>query len=247
LDLKAAAHFRGDTLFGVVVSLAWLGFAIAPVLVAGRYLAAEGWNQPRLLFLQAIWYWMDAVNWFFLSENMDKLRSGVTSGRTDGLLTLPVDSLLMASLGHLNVPDLPKFGIALALGGYAVWAGALPGGVLAVVGFVVALAAASVLFWAINVLCSFKVLTQFRFDGGFLASAVHNLSRVPTDLYNAGMRLLFSSVLPVVLLTTLPSRVFFGWDPLWLAAVSVAVTVAVVALTRWLWRREVARYVGLQG
>jgi ABC-2 type transport system permease protein len=245
--LKAAAHFRGDTLIGLGVSLAWLGFAIAPVLVAGRYLAAEGWNQPRLLFLQAIWYWLDAVYWAFLSRNIESLQSGVVNGRVDGLLTLPADSLLMASLGHLNVADLPKFGIALALGGYAVWAGAVPGGAWAVIGFVVALTAASVLMWAINVLCGFKVLTQFRFEGGFLADAVHNLSRVPTDLYSAGMRLLFSSVLPVVLLTTLPSRVFFGWDSVWLASVAAAAAVALTVLTRWLWQREVSRYVGLQG
>ena len=94
LWLKASTVFRANMLIGVGVSLAWLFFAIAPVLAAGRYLGeGDGWTQARLLFLQAAWYWMDGVMWIFILGNIAVLQEDVHEGRLESKLLMPADSL----------------------------------------------------------------------------------------------------------------------------------------------------------
>jgi ABC-type uncharacterized transport system permease subunit len=249
LDFKAAAHFRWDALLGVLVSITWMFFAIAPVLVAGQYLGGTtGWTGARLLFLSAIWYWMDAVMWVFAEAGIRQLTTDVRQGRLDGKLLQPCSSLVRCMLGgSMNIPDIPKFAIAIALGTWAITHGALPGGPMSLLGFVVALLAASVILWVVAVLSIYKVITLMEFDGRSAMYAVHNLSRVPTDLYAPGLRLILSSVFPVVLITTVPAHVFFGWGSWWLPLISVAVASVAVAVLRLAWRREIRDYAGLQG
>jgi ABC-type uncharacterized transport system permease subunit len=86
-----------------------------------------------------------------------------------------------------------------------------------------------------------------EFNGEAAFYALHNLARVPTDLYAPGLRLIFSSVFPVILITTVPSHVFFGWGGWWLPLVSAAVAAGAVTLLRALWNREIRDYAGLQG
>jgi ABC-type uncharacterized transport system permease subunit len=233
---------------GTLVTLAWLFFAIAPVLAAGRYLGeGDGWTQSRLLFLQAVWYWMDAVTWVFLNDNIGQLQRDVRRGLLDWKLLLPTDSLTFVTLGKLNVPDLPKFVIAIALGAWAVAAGAFPGSGWSILGFLVCLAAASVLLWVIGVFATYKVITLFDFDGEFVLDAVHNLARVPVSMYGVVLRVVLSSILPVILITTVPSTVFFGWSAWWVPLVALAVTVVAAAAVRLAWLRETRLYVGIQG
>jgi ABC-2 type transport system permease protein len=226
---------------GTGVTFVWLFFAIAPVLAAGRYLGqGDGWTQARLLFLQAVWYWMDAVMWVFLHGNIRQLQSDVRRGELDWKLLLPTDSLTLVTLGKVNVPDLPKFAIAVGLG-------ALPGSPWSVLMFVVCLLAASVLLWAVGVFSSYKVITKFEFEGDFLLSSAHNLARVPVSMYGTVLRIVLSSVLPVILITTVPSTVFFGWSGWQVPLTAIGATVALTAALRLAWRRETKLYVGLQG
>ena len=248
LDLKSAQAFRANAVIGTGISLAYMFFAIMPVLVAGRYLGqGDGWTQARLLFLQGVWYWMDAVIWTFCSKGTSELTEAVHTGRLDGLLLLPGDSLTRIMLGHISVGDLPKFIIAMALGGYAIAAGAFPGSVWTVLSFIICLGAASVIMWTVSVFSILKIITLFEFDGTFALNAIHNLGRVPITLYAPWLRIIFSSILPVVLITTVPSTVFFGWSQWWMPAVPIAVAVLLIRLLRLAWRHEIRNYVGLQG
>jgi ABC-2 type transport system permease protein len=247
LDAKAAAAFRWDSIIGVGVSLVWLGFAIAPVLAAGRFLGeGDGWTEARLLFLQAVWYWMDAIMWVVCVPNAEAFRQEIRQGRLDAKFLWPANSLAVVMLGRVGVADLHKFFIALGLGAWAVAAGAFPGSVWSVAGFIVCLLAASVIFWALGVFTVYKAMTLFKFDGSVALTAAHNLARVPVGMYGPVLRLLLSSVFPVILITTVPSTVFFGWSSWQLPLASATVAVAAVIVLKSAWRRETRLYVGLQ-
>jgi hypothetical protein len=50
----------------------------------------------------------------------------------------------------------------------------------------------------------------------------------------------------VVLITTVPSTVFFGWSHWWMPVVSVGGAVLAVALLRAVWRCQLRHFVGFQ-
>ncbi len=243
-EFSAAAEYRVDLVSGTLVSALWLAVSVAPLLVVSRYSTTAGWNLPRLLLLAAVWYLLDAVVWMLIGNNSARLDERVRDGSLDGLLLQPVSSLLMCSLRNLYVQDIPKVVLAVLLGAYAVARGGGPASLTSGLAALVTIACSCVLMWAAGVLASYKALSAVRFDGWRIMTGVHDLARVPTPLYGTTLHLLMTVVLPVTFLTTVPAQVFFGDIPLWWAGLSVALTAAVVALTSWLWGRELGRYTG---
>jgi ABC-2 type transport system permease protein len=247
-EFSGAAEYRADLVSGTVVSATWLGLSISPMLVVSSHSqAAPGWTLPRLLFLQAVWYLLDGVLWMIIMNNARDLSDLVHSGRLDALLLKPVNSLLLCTLGSIYVQDAPKIILALALGVGAVVAGGGPASLLAAASAMVAIACACALMWAAGVLANFKAITQVQFDGMFALHAAHNLARVPTPLYGPVLHVLFTVVIPIGFLTTVPAELFFGTlHPAWVLG-SIALTAGCVALTSRLWHRELRGYTGAMG
>lgn len=246
--MAAAAQYRSDILLGTLVTTIWMGIVAAPVLIVGLHVyAASGWTLGRLLFLLAIWYLLDAILSVWLLPNVSSLSLSVQTGSLDALLLRPVSSLVMCSLRLINAHDLPKLVLAIALAGVGINIEGGPYSLVALGSFGVALVGAVCLLWAIAVLATFKALTQVQFDGAFALHAAHNLARVPTSLYGEPLRTILSTVVPVAFLTTVPSDLFFGAVPFWMAGWSVLVSVVTISLTVWLWRREIRRYAGAMG
>lgn len=247
-DLAAAGEYRVSLITGTVVSTLWLGISVAPVLVVTAHTDdAGGWTLSRLLFLQAVWYLVDAVVWVILTQNVWQWEDHVRLGTLDGLLLRPVNSLVMCSLSRLHVPDLPKVVLALGLGAWAVALGGGPPGVLPALAALVATLSALVLTWSMGVLANYKVLTQVQFDGWTAFFAAQNLARVPIPLYGPVLRVVLTAVVPIAFLATVPAQLFFGDVSLWLAAVAAAIATGAIALTSVLWKRELLRYTGGMG
>lgn len=245
-ELAGASEYRADLVIGTVVTTIWLGISVAPVLVVALHTDdANGWTLPRLLFLQAVWYLLDAVVWAFLIVNVGYWEEQVRLGLLDGKLLRPVNSLVLCSLSRVYIPDLPKFVLAAGLGAVAVALGGGPPSWLHAVSATAAIAGAVVLMWAIGVLANYKTLTHVRFDGWSALFAAQNLARVPVPFYGQVLRVVLTAVIPVAFLATVPAQLFFGDVSPWLGLVSVLLAAAVVRVTWVLWRREVARYAGV--
>lgn len=247
-DLAGATEYRVDLVSGTVVSAIWLAISVAPTLIVASHTGdASGWTLPRLLFVQAVWYLLDAVVWMLLMVNVTEWSTAVRMGTLDALLLRPVNSLVLCSLGQLNVQDIPKVFLALGLGGWAVALGGGPVGLLPTIAALIAVCAALVLMWAVGVLANYKAISQVSFDGMFALFAVHNLARVPVPLYGPVLRALLTAVVPVAFLTTVPAQLFFDDTSLWLAVVAAGLAAAAVALTTRLWQAELRRYSGAMG
>jgi len=238
-EFSGAAEYRLDLISGTVVSAVWLGLSVAPMLVvAANSAGAPGWTLPRLLFLQAVWYLMDAVLWMLISNNARRISEMVHDGTLDAVLLRPVSSLLMCTLSNVYVQDAPKVVLAVGLGVTSVVLGGGPASGVALLGCLVTVVCACCLMWAVGVLANYKAITQVRFDGMFALQGAHNLARVPTPLYGPVLQVILTVVLPVAFFTTVPAQVMFGeLDLRWVGA-SLLLTSGVLVVTRRLWYGE---------
>jgi len=243
--LSSAAEYRVDMVTGTIVSTFWLGIAVAPMLVvSANSAAAPGWTLPRLLFLQAVWYLMDGLLWMIALPNAWTLSGAVRDGELDATLLKPVDSLVLCTLGRLEIQDAPKIVLGVALGVGAMAAGGGPATPLAALGTVIAIGCALCLLWSVTVLTHYKAITQVEFDGSFALHAVHNLARVPTPLYGPVLHVLLTVVVPVAFLTTIPAQILFGELPPVVVVACLAVAILAIQATAVLWRRELRHYTG---
>lgn len=243
--LLAAAEYRTDLIIGIFYNSIWLGVSIAPALVVFEHVdAAGGWTLPRLLFVAALWYGLDAIVWMLLIPNIAMWPELVRSGEMDMILLRPIDGLVMASLGTLRPQDVPKLMWAVGLAGWVALTGEAPASALAMAASLLAMLCAVVLLWAIGVLGYVKVLTSVQFDGSTFLHAPHNMSRVPVPLYGPTLRFVLTALAPVAFLTTVPAELFFGTRSAWMALVAVAIAAAAALLARLAWRHQVSRYTG---
>ena len=245
-EIAAAAEYRTDLVVGVLSATFWLGFAIAPVLVLFEHVdTAQGWTRSQLLLVQAVWTAIDAVVWMFLVPNLGRWSDDVRSGQLDMILLKPVDSLTIASIGSLNVQNIPKLVLAFGLGVVAFatndgdgWSAPalLAGAAATVFGLVI--------IWSFGVLASVKAITSVRFDATFALHTGHNLARVPTPFYGTAVRFVLTVIVPVAFLTTIPVEVLTGSASLWLAVVAGGVAALMTVIARGAWSHQVRRYSG---
>ena len=127
-EIARSLTYRTDLAIGLVVNILWLAVAISPVLFAFEQLGADqstigdGWTLGELLYLQALWWLLDAVVWMILVPNMSDLSAQVASGQLDMMLLKPVHSLVYVTSRRLEVIDVQKLPLASAVGVYALFA-----------------------------------------------------------------------------------------------------------------------------
>ncbi len=258
-EVAKSLTYRADLVVGMVVNVLWLAVVLAPVLFvfasldrdgdgvaggAGATALGDGWTLGELLYLQALWWLLDAVVWMLIVPNLSNLSTEVADGRLDLVLLKPINSMLYTTNKRLEILDVLKIPMALALAVYALTRTDTAVSAGGVVFGSVAVLAAMVLMWAVGVLANVKALTSVRFDAGWLAVDAHSLSRVPMSFYGTALRLLLSAVVPIAFLTTIPAELMFGDRDWWWALVAVTVAGITVALAQLAWNHQVRRYSG---
>jgi ABC-2 type transport system permease protein len=195
------------------------------------------WTFDQVLLLFATFHLVDYVMSITFQRNLSfHLPALIQSGNLDSRLTLPVHPLFMASLEHIDMMDFISFIPCLGLLGYAVyrldvaftWLHALMYGLLIVNAlvflFAVVLIIATTSFWT----------TQ----SAGLARVFDDLTRVgryPLDIFEGFWKFLFIYVLPLALISQVPSQALLGAlaPGFLLYAVACSGLLAVIAIRFW--------------
>ncbi|MEN9787305.1 MAG: hypothetical protein RLZZ299_2569 [Pseudomonadota bacterium] len=241
--LAGAVQYRASFLLDATTGL---GGALAVVLpiafVYGRAPSIAGWTRPEALLVTGFFLLLQGFVGVVLEPNFAALVDAIRRGTLDFVLLKPADSQLVVSLQRLSpqrawdglagvavlavaLRDLPAPGPREA----AAAAGLFAAGVLATYGLYLAVVCTS--FWFVRV-------DNLR----FLLAGVLDAGRWPMGVYRGWVRTLLTVVVPVVLVTSTPALALRGRVGPALAAQSLAVAVAMLLGSRWVWRVAVRRY-----
>jgi len=236
IELLAAVANLAGSLF--ILSL----FFAAPA-DAGASPSLGGWSWPQALVVQGVYTLLDGVATTWLRPNLGAIVTHVREGTLDFVLLKPIDSQFWLSLRTLSPAGLSELALGVGLILWAVpRAGASwsPGGVLAAA--VVLLAALLTLYALWFVLATTSIWFVKTWNATEVLRAALTAGRFPISAYPPGLRLVFTLVLPVAFLTTVPAEVILGrGTPL---AVGSALLVAAVSMTlsRAFWRFALRHY-----
>lgn len=98
--------------------------------------------------------------------------------------------------------------------------------------------------WATRVLTAAVAFWALGLELGVAYDALWQFARCPIGIYPAALQLLFTYVLPIAFVATVPAEVLLSGDASSFAAVLVALAVSLAACAlAWLvWRRALRRY-----
>lgn len=244
VSLLLALQYRAELWVDAVLSLFWTATAILPLaLVFEERSSIAGHTYPEALVVLGVFTALQGVLEAAIQPSLGMVVESVRTGALDFVLLKPADAQVLVSTARFAPLKATNVLAGLAIVAFALARRGLPVAPLDVaLGALLLVGAVVILYslWILVVSASFYV---GRVDNlRYLFAAVFDAARWPSSVYRGAVAFLFTFVIPLTVMTTVPAEALLGiLEPRTLAA-SLVGTVAFALLARLVFLRSLARY-----
>lgn len=219
------------------------GSVVVLALFYGRGHGLGGWSWDEALVVLGIYTLLDGFTSTLLQPNLGAIVNHVRTGSLDFVLLKPIDSQFWLSARSFSPWGLPGVLAGLALIGVAARrAGASPSLPTLLGTALLLLCSALILYSLWFVLAATSIWFVKVWNATEVLRSTLVAGRFPVSAYPPALRTLFTLVLPVAFLTTVPAEAILGRaTPSWVLA-SLGMALLSLTLSRVLWRHALRYY-----
>ena len=237
--------FKGNFILWIVVELLWFGLQLCFVSVIYSQTQTVGtWTKWQMVLLVGASNFIQQIYQAFFLTNCTNLSELVRTGKLDFMLLLPVNTRFLVSL---RVVDLGAFVnalfavcvmtfAALKLHLHPTPAQFVGFGALCLTGILIHYS----LMFILATICFWTVKAQGIVWGYY---NLFNIARLPDEAFRGMFKMVFTFVLPVLLVSNVPTRVLadkLATPEMWLLLLGVGAIWA--CLSEWFWRFSLRHY-----
>ncbi len=238
-------NFKANFLLWMAVELLWFAGQIFFIEVLFQYVNRIGdWTKWQVVLLVGTHQIIGQLFQAFFYTNLANLPELVRTGKLDFLLLQPVDSQFIVSTSRFGadsvinslvgiaivVFSLVKMGIQPAPWQVAAYLAAIVLGIG--IHYSIMFTLATISFWIVR--------AQGVIHGYY---NLFNIARYPDVVFRGVFRVIFSYVIPVIIVANTPARVLMGLDLNVTICLQLALaSVTVVVLSRLFWKTALRRY-----
>ena len=243
MSVLAALQYRLGFWTEGVLGVAWSALGMAPLLVAVEHLdAVEGWNAWQLLLLTGCFTLVSGLFSALLQPALIESMNHIRKGTLDYVLLRPADALVLCL-----ITAFAPWRLVEALGGLLLIVIALaqlgapgPLDVLAALG--IGLGGLLALYaLGIMVLCASFRAVQLQ-NLTYLMEAVLDFARWPATVFRGFLRILFTFVVPLAVMTTYPAQALLGEASISTVGLSIGIGAGLMGVARVMWIRSLRGY-----
>jgi ABC-2 type transport system permease protein len=246
LRLQAELVFRTDAIFGFLASLLGVGFGLLFFEVLyGRVTSIAGWSKPAAIALiGTLALLMEIENG--LLGGIQRLRALVREGRLEQYLVRPVACPPLFVSQGVNVLTVWRFIVPLAALGLALASSPQPVErcLLYAVSFCLSLGIYTLMIFCLVCLSFWLVEMNNLY---YVVYDLMEFGRYPITVYQGLARVIFTTVLPVAVLSSFPVQLLLLQGSPALLLYQGAVLAGFYGLARFLWHTGLRRYQGAGG
>lgn len=249
LNVAEEAQYRANFVASVLGTLFWITTALLTLALFFRHTERlGGWDFWEVVVLLGVFNALSGEVEAVLRPGIGQLADQVRHGDLDLVLARPVDPLTFVSFRQIDVWRFTDVAFGLALSGYAfVRMGRMPSG-LEVVAFLVAIASAGVVVYAIWVALMCLAFWFISVENlSVLFDSLYSGARYPVSAYPGALRFLFVYLVPIAWTTTIPAAALTGRMGPGIAVPAAAIAALSLLLARMVWRTALRRYTGAGG
>jgi ABC-2 type transport system permease protein len=248
-SLLLGLQYRADFVLDGILGGFWTISAILPLVVVFRARPAiAGWSFGEALMVTGWFTFLEGVLEGAVNPSLADVVERIRKGTLDFVLLKPADAQFLVSTGRLQPWRATNVVTALlifAWGFHRLGHGPTARGV-AVAG--VAMGAAIGVLYSLKTLAVSAAFYVVRIDNlTHLFDSVFDAARWPIQIFRGVVRLVFTFVIPIALMTTYPAQALLGTLPVGTLVASVAGAVAALALSRAVWTGAIAHYTSAGG
>jgi ABC-2 type transport system permease protein len=248
VQLRASAQtslqYRVEFLVEGALALFWTAWSLVPLLVVfGRRDALAGWTFEEALVVMGWFTLMKGVLEGAVNPSLTTVVEHIRKGTLDFVLLKPADAQFLVSTAKFE-----PWRIVDVLGGIAIFAVAFhrmgrtpPAG--GVVIAAVLLGAATVILYSLWILVVAAAFFVVKVDNlSFLFVSIYDAARWPSSVFRGVLRVVFTFVVPLAVMTTFPAEALLGRLGPARAAAIAAGAFGFAVFARMVWLRSIARY-----
>lgn len=239
-----ALQYRVEFLVRAGLALFWTVWTLVPVLVVyGQRATVAGWTFDQALLVLGWFTLLKGVLEGAVNPSLSAVVEHIRKGTLDFVLLKPADAQLLVSTAKFEpsrvvdvVGGLALFVVAFRRMG--TWPS--PGDVATAA---LLLGCAVLILYSLWILAISAAFVVVKIDNlSYLFVSLYDVARWPVSVFPGWLRLVFTFVVPLAVLTTFPAEALLGRMPLLRALAVLAGAVAFAAFARWVWLRSIARY-----
>ena len=241
-----AAQYRWDFLVDGVIALFWAVTAIVPLFVVysgeGRP-GIPGWSFAEALVVTGWFILLQGVLDGAINPGLQAVIEHIRKGTLDFVLLKPADAQFLVSTARFQLWRVFSILSAGVIFGYAFsqlgrWPS--PGGVA--MALVLFLTATVLLYslWILIVSAAFYVVKVDNLT--YLFGSVFDAARWPGTVFRGALRIVFTFLIPLTVMTTYPAQALLGRLELSTLVGAVLGSALFAAAARVVWRRSIGHY-----
>lgn len=249
LNVAEELQYRANLVASVLGTIFWIGTALLTLALFFRHTSRlGGWGYWEVVVLLGVFNALSGVVETVLRPGIGQLAGEVKSGTLDLVLSRPVDAQAFVSFRQIDIWRSSDVVLGLALSGYALFQiGRFPTP-FQLAAFLVALASAAVVVYAIWVaLMSLAFWFVAVENLSVLFDSLFEGARYPVSAYPGALRFIFVYLLPVAWITTIPASALTGRLGPTIALGAAAVGMGAFVAARLVWRAALRHYTGASG
>ena len=243
VSLSREMIFRWNFLIEVVTTCFWIAAQLLLFqIIFGHVKHIRDWSQPEYYGFMATGMLINAFVEMLFMPNCANLSEQIRTGNLDFALVKPIDTQFFVSFQTVDMSLLAQVAVSLGLLGYSVTASGVTVTLVSAVMYLFLVAVAVGFFYGMMIALASAAVFMGRNQGLYdFWFYVTSFARYPGDMYRQGaigevFWFGFSFIIPILLVVTVPSRVFLRKALIpngWVLVIAPALT----AITLWGSRR----------
>ncbi len=237
VSLAREMIFRWNFLIEVVTTCFWIAAQLLLFqIIFGHVKHIRDWSQPEYYGFMATGMLINAFVEMLFMPNCANLSEQIRTGNLDFALVKPIDTQFFVSFQTVDMSLLAQVAVSLGLLAYSVTASHVTVTLVSAVMYLFLVAVAVGFFYGMMIALASAAVFMGRNQGLYdFWFYVTSFARYPGDMYRQGavgeiFWFGFSFIIPILLVVTVPSRVFLqkslspNWGVLVIAPVLTALT-----------------------
>ena len=239
-DLEFKANFIG----GLIVDAIFYGIQIFFFSIIYSYVDSIGvFNREDVIIFLVVTFLADTFYMFFFSGNLFNLNKWMVRGELDYFLLRPVDSQFLVSFRYVKSYALVSVLILLFILFNLInsYSGSIA--LINILFFIVSFLMGTILWYSVDFIISSSCFWFKNFSvAGWLSHEIIKFSTRPDTIYTGFLRKILFSMVPMILIASIPSRILlYGFSMKYLFG-QFFVTTFFLIFTRIIWTRGLIRY-----